>query len=149
MLRIADEFNLTQVVQEPNRHNSILDLVFTTHPDLIEGTYVVPGMSDHSAVICDINFKTKPPLNPPRSVYLYRSADVGGLQEQLRNSYTCIKKNIPQKILNKKKSTPWFNSRIKRLIRQKQRRYNAARHSDSLQDWRKFKKSSPAENGTQ
>ena len=48
---IMDEFSLTQVVDEPTRHNSILDLVFTTHPDLIEGTYVVPGMSDHSAVV--------------------------------------------------------------------------------------------------
>ena len=56
-----DEFNLTQVVEEPTRHNNILDLVFTSYPDLIEGTYVVPGMSDHSAVICDINFKTKLP----------------------------------------------------------------------------------------
>ena len=30
-------------------------------------------------------------------------------------------------------------SRIKCLIRQKQRRYNAARHSNNEQDWRKFK----------
>ena len=89
---------------------------------------------------------------------------MGGLQEQLKNSYASfqasdpstksveenwtqfkttlfniIKKNIPQTILSKKKSTPWFNSRIKRLIRQKQRRYNAARHSHSEQDWRKFR----------
>ena len=56
-----DEFNLTQVVEEPTSHNNIIELVFTTHPDLIEGTYVVLGMSVHSAVICDINFKTKPP----------------------------------------------------------------------------------------
>ena len=56
-----DEFNVTQVVKEATRHNNILDLVFTTHPDLIEGTYVVPGLSHHSGVICDINFKTKPP----------------------------------------------------------------------------------------
>ena len=67
MLGIMDEFSLTQVVEEPTRHNNILNLVFTTHPDLIEGTYVAPGMSDHSAVVCDINFKTKPPLNLPRS----------------------------------------------------------------------------------
>ena len=141
MLGTMDEFNLTQVVQEPTRHNNILDLVFTTHPDLIEGTYVVPGMSDQSAVICDINFKTKPPLNPPRSIYLYKHADMGGLQEQLWNSYTSfqasdpstksveknwtqfktilfdtIKKHIPQKTLNKNTSTPWLNSHIKRLI---------------------------------
>ena len=164
MLGIMDEFNLTWVVQKPTHHNNILDLVFTTHPDLIEGTYVVPGMSDHSAVICDINFKTKPPLNPLRSVYLCKRVDMGGLQEQLRNSYTSfqasepstksvkenwtqvktilfdtIKKHIPQKTLNEKKSTPWLNSRIKCRIHQKQWCYNAARHSNSEQDWHKFK----------
>ena len=48
---IMDEFSLTQVVEEPTRHNNILDLVFTTHADLIEGTYVLPGMSDHSAEV--------------------------------------------------------------------------------------------------
>ena len=133
MLGVMDEFNLTDVVQEPTRHNNILDLVFTTQPDLIEGTYVVPGMSDHNAVTCDINFKTKHPLNPSRSVYLYKRADMGGLQEQLRNSYTSqasdpptksveenwtqfrtilfdtIKKHTPQKIPHKKTSTPWLN----------------------------------------
>jgi len=164
MIGIMDEFNLTQVVKEPTLQNNILDLVLTTHPDLIEGTYVVPGMNDHNAVICDMNFKTKHSLNPPRSVYLYKRTDMVGLQEQLRNSYTSfqasdpstksveenwtlfktilfdtVKKHIPQKTLSKKKSTPSLNSRIKRLIRQKQRHYNAARHSDSEQDWRKFR----------
>ena len=89
MLGIMDEFNLKQVVQEPTRQNNILDLVFTTHPDLIEGTYVVPGMSDHSAVICE------PPINPPRSVYLYKHADMEGLQEQLRNSYSSLQASQP------------------------------------------------------
>ena len=36
-----DEFTLTQVVEEPTHHNNVLKLVFTTHPDLIEDTYVV------------------------------------------------------------------------------------------------------------
>ena len=51
MLDIVDDYNLTQMVHEPTRLENTLDLVFTTHPDLIENTYVVPGMSDHSAVI--------------------------------------------------------------------------------------------------
>ena len=53
--------------------------------------------------------------------------------------FDTIKKHIPQNTPNKKKSTPWLNSRIKRLIRQKHRRYYAARHSNNEQDWRKFK----------
>ena len=67
MFYCVNELDLTKVVQEPTRQNNILDVRFTTQPDLIEGTYVVPGMSDQSAVICDINFKTKLFLNPPRS----------------------------------------------------------------------------------
>ena len=46
---------------------------------------------------------------------------------------------MPLKTLNNKKSAAWLNSRIKRLIHQQQRRYNAARHSNNEQDWRKFK----------
>ena len=49
------------------------------------------------------------------------------------------KKHIPQKTITGKKSLPWLNTRIKRLIRQKQRRYNTARRTKSDHDWHKFK----------
>lgn len=51
MIDLADNFNLTQIIHEPTRQGNILDLVFTTHPDLMDRTYVVPGMSDHDAVM--------------------------------------------------------------------------------------------------
>ena len=35
MVDIMDEFNLTQMVLEPTHQGNILDLVFTTHPELI------------------------------------------------------------------------------------------------------------------
>ena len=65
MLDTVDDYNLKQMVHEPTRLENTLDLVFSTLPDLIENTYVVPGMSEHSAVICDINFKLTPPALPP------------------------------------------------------------------------------------
>ena len=49
------------------------------------------------------------------------------------------KKHIPQKTVTGKKSLPWLNTRIKRLFRQKQRRYNTARRTKSDHDWHKFK----------
>ena len=64
MLDILDDNNLTQIVHEPTRLENTLDLIFTTHPDLIVNTFVVPGMSEHSAVIYDINFKLTPPKIP-------------------------------------------------------------------------------------
>ena len=70
MLEIVDDLNLTQVVREPTRQNDILDLLFTTHSDLVNGTFVVPGISDHNAVIYDIILKIPTPTNQPKSVYL-------------------------------------------------------------------------------
>ena len=95
MLEIADDFNLTQMVREPTRQGNILNLVFTTHSDLVNGTFVVPGMSHHSAVKCDINLRTLRPINPPRPVYLYKKANMTGLQEHLREAFSSFQAAEP------------------------------------------------------
>ena len=43
----------------PTRLNNILDLLFTTNPDLVDMVEVYPGMSDHSFVTAVINVKAK------------------------------------------------------------------------------------------
>lgn len=139
--------------------------MFTTHPDLIEGTYVVPGMSDHNTVICDVNFKTKPPLSTKICllIQMCRYGRTAGtikefiyidhfklqtvLQNQLQKTglsskpYSSIPlgSTFPKRPLARKCLLHSFNSRIKRLIRQKQRHYNAARHSNSEQNWCKLR----------
>ena len=43
-----------------------------------------------------------------------------------KNTITeAMRENIPQKTIGGKQHATWINTRIKRLIRQKQRRYNA------------------------
>ena len=95
MLDIADDYNLTQMVHEPTRLENTLDLVFTTHPDLIKNTYVVPGMSDHSAVICDINFKLAPPKKTLRTVFVYKKADMESLKQDLEHSFNTLLASDP------------------------------------------------------
>ena len=90
MLDIVDDYNLTQMVHEPTRLENTLDLVFTTHPDLIENTYVVPGMSDHSVVICDISFKLASPKKTPRTVFVYKKADMESLKTDLEHSFNTL-----------------------------------------------------------
>ena len=55
MIDIANDFKLTQIVTEPTRQGNILDLLFTSHQDLVDKVYIVPGMSDYDAVISEIN----------------------------------------------------------------------------------------------
>lgn len=87
MIDIANDFNLTQMVTEPIRQGNILDLLFTSHPDLVDKVYTASGMSDHDAVICDINLRANPPANPERNVYLYKWADMEGLRRKLHELF--------------------------------------------------------------
>ncbi len=51
MLDIAEEHGLQQTVHEPTRLESILDLLFTTYPDLVGNVQVSSGMSDHCVLL--------------------------------------------------------------------------------------------------
>lgn len=73
---IANDLNLTQMLMESTQQGNILDLLFTSHPDLVDKVYTAPGMRDHDAVICDINLRANPPANPKRNVYPYNWADM-------------------------------------------------------------------------
>ena len=57
LLEIVSEYGLTNMVNEPTRLDSgnILDLVLTSNPALISNVNTVSGMSDHEAVLFQIN----------------------------------------------------------------------------------------------
>ncbi len=48
LLNIADNHALTQLQDKPTRHDSILDLVFTTHPDSLVTSVTIPDISIRS-----------------------------------------------------------------------------------------------------
>ena len=47
---ILENYNLSQIVNTPTRHNHILDIFLTNHPTLIQSCKVLPGISDHEVV---------------------------------------------------------------------------------------------------
>ena len=96
MIDIANDFNITQMVTEPTRQGSILDLLFTSYPDFVDKVYIVPGMSGLDAVICDINLRANPPANPKRNVYLYKQADMEGLRRKLKECFELFQASCPE-----------------------------------------------------
>ena len=50
-----------------------------------------------------------------------------------------VDEHVPQKTISGKQHVPWINQNIKRLIRQRQRRYNAAKKYDSPENWEKYR----------
>ena len=51
LLDTLNDHGLEQLLDEPTRNNHFLDLVLSTHPEIICDVTVVPGMSDHEATI--------------------------------------------------------------------------------------------------
>lgn len=79
MMNLADDFNLTQIVQEQTQQANTLALFFTTHPDLVDKAYIFLGVN---VVICDINLKSTPPTNSKRNFYIFKRTDMKGPQRR-------------------------------------------------------------------
>ena len=75
-LEIVSEYGLTNMVNEPTRlvSGNILDLVLTSNPALISNVNTVSGMSDHEAVLFQIN------MNPMKKLRLHTKCIIIKLQ---------------------------------------------------------------------
>jgi len=60
-LELIDGYGLEQLVYQPTRQGTILDIVLASHPEMITGVDVVPGISDHEVVLFDINLQSSIP----------------------------------------------------------------------------------------
>ena len=137
---------LTQTQHKQTWGDNVLDLCFTTIPDQIKEVDVVPGISDHDAVIIELDTAVKYCRKPPRLVYLYKKGDMDGVRKELEDFkdsfleseplkkgveenwnmlkqaiFNAMEKHIPQKKLSSRQHVPWMTSTIKRMIRKKKR----------------------------
>ena len=83
MLDIVNDHSLTQHVKKPTRGNNILDLVFTTKPDMISkiSVEVRCGMSDHDIVMFDVNLKPTPNRKKTQKSIYVQERQHGSSQE--------------------------------------------------------------------
>ena len=81
LLDIASSNCLSQVVEEPTRQGNVLDLCFTSNTSLVKSVSVIPGLSDHDAVIIDSIIKPVYHQFKKRSVLRYNKADWSKLKK--------------------------------------------------------------------
>ena len=60
-VEMINNYGFEQSATQPTRENHLLDLVLSTNPDIIENVQVVPGISDHEAITCQLVFSTEKP----------------------------------------------------------------------------------------
>jgi hypothetical protein len=160
-IQVCQDSNLTQCVSQPTRGNNILDLFLTTNPDLVTHQEITEGISDHDAVLTEVNIKAKHTRKKPRNVYLFKKGNMDNVKEHLRLGYDkfseieqpveglwqsfkfvlfeAINAHIPTKEITGRWDIPWLTRDLKRFTRIKQKLYNRAKNTNDKVDWLKFK----------
>ena len=93
---------------------NILDLILTSNPSIIPNTHTTPGMSDHEAVIFEVNLNPIQNGKPPRKVFKYKSADRSKLntrttflrRQTIKASATSYKSYVNNQIGSSLKTNP-------------------------------------------
>lgn len=80
---LLDDLSLTQLITTTTRGNNTLDLVITNNPSLITACRVISGVSDHDAVLTEINIKSLRNKQTPRKIPLYKKANWEGLKKHI------------------------------------------------------------------
>ena len=159
--------SLSQLISQATRpaSNNILDLLITSSPNLIENIQAVPGISDHLAIIFDVNLKPHIPKKPSRKVYQFHKADKISLKMKAKavfykfmksgrtkndiNTNWCTIKSILNNLLNgyvpfrttkSRHDLPWITNEIKCSMRKQDKLFLRARKSNSNTDWSNFRK---------
>jgi exonuclease III len=81
-LKMSADLNLQQMVNLPTRGDSILDLLFTSHPGQMARCKTIPplGNSDHDVVLLDFASHIHIPKPKRRVIYLWKKANINGIE---------------------------------------------------------------------
>ena len=163
LIDISQHHGLSQMVTEPTRLNNTLDLFFTNLPTLIQEVEVVPGLSDHDAVIVQSKMRMSLAKQANRKIPLYSKAnwqairadlqslenkisdlilqgtDVDSVWRKFRDSILfAVSQHVPHKMSRKHLSLPWITTQLRRQIRRRNILYRRAKYLGSTDIYNKF-----------
>ena len=81
-------YALAQSHKEPTREENILDLLITNKPGLIKSSHSVPGISDHCAVVTELDIDPPHRRTKPRPVRQFKKANWEAIRQQIRSCWT-------------------------------------------------------------
>ena len=85
LLEIVQDHCLSQIVNFHTRKDKTLDLLLTNSPSPVKRVKGIPriGKADHNIVYIEYDIRAKRIQQAPRKIYLYKRADMDGLQDHL------------------------------------------------------------------
>ena len=167
LLELTNKYGLTQHIKSPTRPSSgrTLDLVFSSNPNYVQAHHVIPGISDHDAILFEVDLSPKYTPKPPRKVYQFHKADYDGLRSQMsffskqylasdpgensveenwhkisKTIHEAMDKYIPHKQSKAKRHLPWVSPPVKRLMNKRDRAHKKARRTGKPKDLIAYKR---------
>ena len=137
---MLDDHDMMQVITEPTHApNNILDVFLVSPPEIVIGSLVEPGISDHKLITLDITVGNIPPSppKPDQQAWNYSKVDLPGItsflqesfhewstqQGDINNYWTSFKtlldlartRYIPQRRLRRNGDPVYYNKEVKAL----------------------------------
>ncbi|KAG1684579.1 hypothetical protein GQR58_009384 [Nymphon striatum] len=163
-LGIVEDHALSQHVTFPTRQESILDLVITSHPDLVDNITSTEGISDHLAITFNLNLAIKSNKKKPRMVYRFSKANFDDIKmdaETLSNKFfernpeilsvennwqyfkmglmKILRDRVPCRRLGSWSNTPWMTRDLKKSLKKKKKLYDNYKRSGMESDKTKYR----------
>jgi hypothetical protein len=89
---MQDDLSLEQLVSFPTRAEKTLDLVFTTHPSLVDKCKPLPSVckSDHDIVLVDLFISPTIAKTQQRKMFMWKNANKNAIRTKIRELTTNI-----------------------------------------------------------
>jgi len=156
LIDVMLEYGLEQIVDQPTRHQNILDLFFLNHPNDEYTVNILPGLGDHDIVSVDINVQHQINKLCRREIYLYDRADWDSIRQDVISLMDTsefnspddrtvdelwmkfkdtvmqsMRSHIPRKFTRTRCDLPWLTSTIRKQIRKRNKLYHQYKTSHS------------------
>ena len=158
LLSSLDTHALAQIHKEPTTEENILDLLITNKLGLIKSSHSVPGITDHCAVVTELDID--PPYrrtNPAqfkkanweviRQQSCWTSFSENSPSRSVNEKWLkfksiinqCLNKFIPTKMTSPRENLPWLSKSLLASIRKKTSLYSKAKRPNKADLWAKYK----------
>lgn len=84
LLEIVNDHGLTQLVQDPTKHDKIIDLVLTNNNNIINDARVIPGISHYDMVLFEVNLEPRKEKPVKRKFNVRKRADTTRIKRELQ-----------------------------------------------------------------
>lgn len=170
MKNIVELLAFRQMVLAPTRGGHTLDLILTNQPELADTTLVMPGLSDHSGVLCEMSIQqVKTTTAVRRQIYKYDKANAAAISEALDAYFAVFETEAECKGVNevwlllkdklfelreqfvpswvqtprRNRSKPWFSKLLRNLIKKTHKAYGMFKRAPTKENSIKLEKISP------